>query len=237
MTILILLMTFLGLAAEPLPGDEVLGALASRGDLRTFAADVTVTDIDAELGDETTRTGRVWLAELQGEPKLRVRFDERISNNKRFAEPQEFVLVGGVLHERDAANKRAMTRRIAEQGEVDLFALGEGPFPLPIGQPAAEVRRAFDVEPMPTTDAPQDVGEVSGVRLIPKPGSEMAEEFTDVILWVNLADGLPRQIITLDAQQTNERVTTFVDIEADGDVPAATFELPPVPADWRETVE
>src|SRR3954470_1522880 len=125
--------------------DEVLDALETRGKgLRSFTADVTLSTSDPALGPGDTQTGRV-LYQTRGDngadARIRVTFDTTArAGGQPKPEKVEYVLSNGNLIERLYRTKTQTTRQVLRPGEqLNLLKLGEGPFPLPIGQPKAEV--------------------------------------------------------------------------------------------------
>ncbi len=76
------------------------------------------------------------------------------------------------LIDRDYKRKTEIKRQVLRPGEkINLLKLGEGPFPLPIGQDKAEVKKLFDVtKEKLLKDDPQ--GTVH-VKLVPKPGTQL----------------------------------------------------------------
>ena len=239
MTLLLTLFAFIFQAA-PLPEaasvDEVLSALERRGDdLRTLTADVELTEADALDGSGFTRRGRLWLDDAAGGPALRVRFEDRVEGRKLKAHVLDYLLIGNVLHEHDYQKRAATERRLAPPGErIDLFKLGEGPFPLPIGQSADEVRAAFEVEPLPPGGGPD--GTV-GLLLLPRPGSPLADDVIEIEMWVGLDDALPRKVVTLSIDETLERTTLLKDVTVNEPIQPDRLTLPPVPAGWARFVE
>ena len=239
MTLFVLLLSLI-LQPAPLPEaasvDEVLAALERRGDdLRTLSADVELTEADALDGSGFTRRGHLWLRDATGDPALRVRFEDRIEGRKLKAHVLDYLLLGNVLHEHDHQKRAATERRLAAPGaRIDLFKLGEGPFPLPIGQSADEVRAAFDVEPLPPGGGPDDT---VGLLLTPKPGSPLADDALEIELWVGREDALPRKVVTLSIDETLERTTLLKDVVVNEPIEPGAFEQPPVPAGWARFVE
>src|SRR3954471_20349082 len=64
------------------PVDDVLDALDARGQsLKSFTADVKLSETDSATGDETTRSGKVgYQAYNNGSARIRVTFDTRQAN-------------------------------------------------------------------------------------------------------------------------------------------------------------
>ncbi len=218
--------------------DAILDALDRRGEnLRSLAADVTLTESDATTGDDVTRKGSFAL-ELRpdGSARSRVTFDTKESNNRRTEERIEYLLDGPNLIDRTYRTKTQVTRQVLKPGErINLLKLGEGPFPLPIGQDKEEVRRLFDVKKIePKADDPRDTVHV---QLAPKPGSQFADRFQSIDAWVDLNDHMPKRIETVDANGVTIRTTDLSNVRVNEELGDETFTLEKIGDDWNQLNE
>jgi outer membrane lipoprotein-sorting protein len=192
--------------------DEVLDALDSRGrSLSGFVADVTLSENDEATQAESRRTGRVWYQKRQGDDRIRVTFDQKAEG--RFSKPDkvEYLLDGGWLVDRDYRRLIEVKRQVLRPGEkVNLLKLGEGPFPLPIGQPKEEVHKEFEV----SKGDPALVGPKGAphVALKPREGTRLARKFAQIDVWVDPQTGMPVRIEALDANETTRRTTELKNI-------------------------
>src|SRR5438105_12766802 len=127
--------------------DDVLYALDARGrSLNQFTADVTLTETDEGTAVDSQRSGHVWYQKRQGNDRIRVAFDQKAEGRFNKPEKLEYLLDGGWLVDRDYRRSIEVKRQVLRPGEkINLLKLGEGPFPLPIGQPREEVHKEFDV--------------------------------------------------------------------------------------------
>src|SRR5215211_7401378 len=81
--------------------DQILDALDARGrNLKAFSADVALTEGDATLGNTVTRHGKSIYQDREGNPRLRVVFENRESDGKVFDEKVEYLLADGWLTDR-----------------------------------------------------------------------------------------------------------------------------------------
>src|SRR5205807_3444491 len=98
---------------------------------------------------------------------------------------REYLLAKGSLIDQDFDGKAETHRQVARPGEkIDPLKLGEGPFPLPIGQDPAEVKKNFDV-----SLAPGDKEDPAGTLhlvLKPKAGTRLARKYDQIEVWVDL---------------------------------------------------
>ena len=211
--------------------DEILDALDARGrDLNAFTAHVSLTEGDAALANEVTRRGKVIYQGrdgVAGGPRLRVTFDERDTGRRVFAEKVEYLLDGGWLTDRNYEKKVEVRRQVLKPGEqVDLLKLGEGPFPLPIGQKKEAVHEQFDVKKVPP--AKDDPAGSVHVQLTPKEGTQLARRFDVIDVWVDPKTNMPARIDT--AQGETVRTTELSKFTPNPDPPLkdADFTLPAI---------
>ncbi|MGN6506437.1 MAG: hypothetical protein ACTHM6_12835, partial [Tepidisphaeraceae bacterium] len=112
--------------------DATLDALHESGvNLRSLAADVSLAEDSSDTGDRVTRLGRIVLQKLpDGDTRVRATFTQKQSGNRIEEEKRDVLLQGKNLIDRDYKNKKQTIRQVRRPGEkVDLFKLGEGPFP------------------------------------------------------------------------------------------------------------
>ena len=212
--------------------NEALDALYDSGKtLTSLAADLSL-DNSSDLGEKTTKTGSFVLQRLaNGDSRARVSFTKTKSGKKIFAERRDYLLSGTDLIDRDYTTKKQVTRQIRQQGEkVDFFKLGEGPFPLPIGQPRDEVLANFEV----TEEANTDATVLAVVTLTPKPKTKMAESFRWIRVTIDRQTKLPRVIATLSGSgnEKERNTATLTNVRVNDAVTDADFTLEPLkPAD------
>ena len=181
--------------------------------LRDFASRVRMDTYD-DLADETEkRFGRVYMvmpppaaedaseadrgAEPGGRRRAAIVFERSIEPSGRARERLEhFVLDDGVLSDYDHEAKRLVRRRVVEPGDRrDPLRLGEGPVPIPIGQRSRDIVRYFEVTRAPEVPAriAKSVAGVTGLHLVPRPGTEMSEDrkVASIDLWLVGEERLP----------------------------------------------
>lgn len=167
-------------------------------DLRDFQADVVYDRLDAITEDRERRTGRIVLEQDGSNPPRRrfaIAFD-RFIDAAGHASPQRqrFAFADGWLVEFDDGRRQAIERQLVPEGKsVDPLRLGEGPFPLPVGQRPDDVRQRFTVTLAPVPEAPllKQLQGVQGLRLVPRPGSGVDEDFEEILVWYDLATLAP----------------------------------------------
>src|SRR4051812_2374143 len=220
--------------------DQVLDALDARGKgLKGFSANVSLSEED-EIGLSSTRTGKVWYQQPTGEnARIRVSFDKKETEKKSFDEKIDYVLEGPWLIDRDYKRKKEIKRQVLRPGEkINLLKLGEGPFPLPIGQDKGEVHKLFDVTKEPIGED-KELADTVHLKLVPKPGTDFAKKFSAIEVWVDPKTQFPKRIDTADAAKTHFRTTRLDDVQVNpADLGDKDFTLPPVDdKEWERTVE
>lgn len=196
---------------ESISTNSILDRMHTLGlELKSLRADVAMRTEDGLTGEASTRVGS-FLLEKRGDADTRAHVDfERLvvhdvdGGNKVIPERIEYLLEGDWVIDRtygrgtdDPAGRRETHRQIRKPGEkVDLLKLGEGPFPLPIGQPRDSVRAQFEV-----TRLPDDVDHpgLIGLELRPREDTRLARRFHQITVWVDPADAMPRVVETVNA--------------------------------------
>lgn len=165
-------------------------------------------------------------------------------------EPKSYIFDGRVLLELDAAQKFALVRHVAgPEEEVDPLAIGEGPFPIPIGQKKDEILKRFEAELL-GPEAGLDLGEGMKVPpalagtvqllLVPRPNAPEAEDFAEVRIWYRRddADGdgeadflLPVKARTVNGDKSMSDVN-LANVEVNADLKEGLFDTAPPPG-WE----
>ncbi|MCP3904283.1 MAG: hypothetical protein GY715_11685 [Planctomycetes bacterium] len=234
-------------APTPAEGDDVERLLAAQElaarNLRAFTALVHYVTDDELLGDRVIRKGRIVYEQApKTGRRIALMFDTVIENKRKRARRTHFVFSDRWLVEIDHDEKLFIKREIAAPGETfDPFRLGEGPIPLPIGQPASEVLARFDVK---LVDLPDD-GPLAklidrpvsqGLRLVPKPGTPGEKEYERIDLFYERTTRLPVGIAVVEPNGDRKTVR-LDDVRRNVDLDASQRETlrieEPDPAEWR----
>lgn len=218
-------------ATQPSIVDQTLDQLDALGEgLRDFVADVRLTETDALVGDSVTRAGKVsYLSKAEGDAMIRITFDTRqVAGAEAKPEKLEYALKDGWLIERDHRLHVEVNRQVRRPDEkMNLLKLGEGPFPLPIGQDRQEVLRLFAVtriEPSPSD--PQ--GSTTHLHLVPLPDTQFARKFDAIDVWVDAQSHMPRRIETVDAGGNTVRTTDLDHINVNAGLNESDLSLGPI---------
>lgn len=168
----------------------------SAADLQSFTAEVQYQKEDALLGRKELRTGDLIYRQ---HPETRqksfaILFENEIVQNIRRNEPKHYIFDGRWLAEIDHKNKQFIKREVVAPGkQLDPLKLGEGPFPLPVGQPKAEVLARFDVTKasLPDSGLLKNLQDVEGLSLVPKAGAKEAKDYAGIELFYDKTTLLP----------------------------------------------
>lgn len=230
-----------GAVANDASVDQLLQQLDQVGkDLKQFSAKLKLTEADP-LSGATVRVGTVYFRKSDGGAQVHVTFDKRIdeSHIAHSGEKIEYLLDGRWLIDRNYRTKTEIKREVLKPGQkMDLFKLGEGPFPLPIGQDPQDVRKAFDVKRI--APAKDDPPHAVHLTLMPKAGTDLARSFHSIDVWVDEKSHMPARVDTLDANRQNSRSTELNDIVVNPGAPGlkdSDFQLPNVDPNWNRRVE
>lgn len=169
--------------------------------------------------DQHIRLGKLYFATVEDgtSPRLKktfaVVFDTLVLDGVARPEQLSMIFDGEWLVEKREAEKQWVARQLAPpDAPIDPLKLGEGPLPIPIGQPKSEILARFDVTLLPYDDGFQNVVEadyayrdaVQGcwqLLLMPKAETPDAERFREIRLWYAPDAGgriLPHMAFTID---------------------------------------
>ena len=212
--------------------DKVLDALDKCGkDLTDFAADVSLAESDPSTGTDRLKIGKVWYQKLANdETRIHVIFDQKKSTGKFEKYQQEYLLEAGKLIEMNFEKKVQTRRQVLKPGEkLNPLKLGEGPFPLPIGQARDEVYKNFAVKLIAAQK--DDPAKTTHLLLKPVTGTRFAKNIVQLDVFVN-ETGFPARIVTLDKDGSTERTTDLSNVKINGGVKDENFTVAKLTKDW-----
>lgn len=206
----------------------------SADDLNSFDARLVYHKIDPFGGREAFGGRIVYRVDdaQEGEARRRrfaIKFDEHVIEGQRRARNEHIIFDGAWLTEIRRDEKELIKRQIVPPGEVfDPLKIGEGPFPLPIGQPRDEVQARFEtalVEP-PADDLVKALlreREVIGLQLTPRAETPEAEEYEKVAIYYDPETLLP---VIVDAHTTGgaRKVINLRDARRNVEIDAALLD-------------
>lgn len=126
-------------------------------EIDTFEAKIQYDRVFILQQDRHTRLGDLAFAvDRAGERPTRafaVTFDTLIVDDKASDEDEHYVFDGRWYVEKHASEKQFIRREVAPPGsDFDPLALGEGPFPIPIGQKAESILARYDAALTPVLE-------------------------------------------------------------------------------------
>jgi hypothetical protein len=242
-------------AAKPGPESDVapevialLDEIERAGDdLRTFTADILYQVEDDLLGDKVIRAGEIIydMGDEKGR-SIAILFDERIANRRRREQLKHYIFSGRWLVEIDHDDRLFYKREIVAPGEsFDPLKLGEGPFPVPVGQSRDDVVKRFYVGKI---HLPQygllrrleGKYQLDGLRLRPRPDTAMAKDVKHIDIFYDRATRLPAGVDLVEV--TGKRKTARLDDlrrnpELDAAARAKLSVEEPDPKEWKVEIE
>jgi len=214
--------------------DQVLDALKVRGEtLGGFTANVSMTRTDQVTATNDAESGKiVYQQSAPGTGRVRVTFLQRKEDKKIFTENHDYSLADGKLVDQDNDKKKADRKQVVKPGDkINLFQLGDGPFPLPIGQKREDVLRDFDVKLVPA-DKDNDPSNSVHLSLKPKAETKLARKFAQIDVWADRKTGMPVRIVSADADGQATQTVELKDANLDAQLSDKDFELPATGPGW-----
>ena len=192
---------------------------------------VTVEPVE----DETIKEGELLFARSEPNSKFLVEF-KKIKQAGTERDTGEYYLFDGLwLTERNDKAKSIVKREIARPGEKkDPFKIGSGPFPLPFGQKREDILANFKVTL--AAFALGDPRNVDHLHCVPLPGTDLADKYTRVEMYVDRQLELPVRIVTERVSDGNRIEVDFKDVNAH-EAPAGSRFVVKEPAGYELTIE
>jgi len=132
--------------------------------------------------------------------------------NRRNNQNKRYIFDGSWFVEIDYDNHMFTKRQIVAPGErFDPLKLGEGPFPLPVGQRRDDVLARFEASLLEGTQHKvlakflADKA-VEGLKLVPRPSTPQAEEIAEVEIFYDAATLLPLGIVLTETNGDRKTV-------------------------------
>lgn len=166
-------------------------------------------------------------------------FDQLVVDGRARNDRQTFVFDGRYLLETFPTQKQYIRRHIVGPDQVrNPLRIGEGPFPIPVGQRKADLLARFDVSvAAPLADAPTSdqlrriLFNCTQLVLVPKPGTDQAKAFKIIRLWYRTTDMLPIFALTVSVDGSSNEVFLNDIIKNPALPPGAFNTTPPSAAD------
>jgi hypothetical protein len=189
--------------------DQILDRLEKKGDqVRDIQSRITFSKIDPVLEDKQIFYGILRFKEDKPNPRFFIRFDKFTQEGMTREVKEWHVFDGQWYIEAREKTKTIVKRQVVRPGEaVNVFRLGQGPFPLPFGQKKADIEKHFSVkliEPQ-VTDPPNSFH----VECTPKPGSDMEKRYGKIDFYIDKALDLPVRVRTTEKSENVQVIADF----------------------------
>jgi len=188
--------------------DELLIALETADeDVRTLRCSIAHTKLFALAGDLQQRRGTL-VYTTDPRQRFSISFEQELNNDQVRSGEKIYIFDGEWLVEKDPSAREFVKTRIVRPGEAfDPLRIGEGPFPVPIGQKRDEILERFSAELAPAGAGLDDFeaqanaaesAEWIQLRLTPTPLFGEETDLTEVRVWYDADDLLPRMAKTVN---------------------------------------
>lgn len=172
----------------PKPVEEALDrCYEASKNVNLLAAALREVIVDQVIGKKRERGGNVALSKEGAGGKFRIEIVGRTGK------VEEVYLFDGSSYWKIDYKLKQITcvQQPAGAKPKDIFELGRGPFPFPVGQPREKILEFFDAELLskPGEDPIR-------IKLKPKPGTPFGKEHNDFEFKAKAADGIPFEIVT-----------------------------------------
>lgn len=208
--------------------DQILDRLEKKGDqVRDIQSRITFSKIDPVLEDKQIFYGILRFKEDKPNPRFFIRFDKFTQEGMTRDVKEWHVFDGQWYIEAREKTKTIVKRQVVRPGEtVNVFRLGQGPFPLPFGQKKADIEKHFSVkliEPQAT-----DPANSFHVECTPKPSSDMEKRYGKIDFYIDKAMDLPVRVRTTEKGENVQVIADFpaLSIEVNKGLVGSELNLP-----------
>jgi len=227
--------------------DELLVALETADEgVKTLRCNIVHTKLFAIAGDLQQRRGAL-VYTTDPRQRFSISFEQELNNDQVHTGERVYIFDGEWLVEKDPAAREFVKTRIVQPGEsFDPLRIGEGPFPIPIGQKRDEILERFSAELAPAGaglddfEAQANAAESSGwiqLHLTPTPLFGEETDLTDVRVWYDRDDLLPRMAKTVN-RIGDESLVYLYSVKKNDETVEAEFsvETPGDDENWNVTL-
>lgn len=227
--------------------------------IETFTATLDYSKFYAIQSDEQRRVGQLYYrtdrsapdagANAGGEPaaprrQFAVTFYELIVGDRREQIDQHYAFDGQWVVEKTAEDRQFTKRQVVPPGEqFDPLKIGEGPFPVPIGQKKDDILERFDAEIVATAEGLTDTSladfaKAKGLiqlRLVPKPTSPQAGDFKSIQIWYEPEGRMLPRIAKTVTPVGDEALVVLLNPEINKPIESGLFstDIPPADEEWN----
>ncbi|HWB19512.1 MAG TPA: hypothetical protein VG711_04360 [Phycisphaerales bacterium] len=212
----------------------------SSKDLKAVTAQLAYEKEDSLLGTKELRTGSlIYKVNDNGTKSFAILFDSLITGGSKREHKKHYIFNDRWLVEVDHEKKQFIKREIVAPGETfDPLKLGEGPFPLPIGQQKADVLKRFDVQSVnvPGEGMLSKLANVDSLLLTPKADAAEAKDIKSVAVFYDRDTHLPVGIEMIE-QNDDRKTVKLANVARNPDLSAEQVAClsveEPDPKEWQ----
>jgi hypothetical protein len=240
--------------------DDLLTRLETADkDLKSLEAEILYDRVFGLAGDRQIRTGKLFYVDSKekdasGQPapgsrKFAIRFDSlQLGDQAARKEEKTVVFDGRWLIEKLPSEKIVTKREVVPVGKAfDPLKIGEGPFPIPVGQRREDILKRFDAQLLPAEEGlkgnePGDTPKLKAfvtkakayqLKLTPKPDPN--QDFKEVRLWY-APDEASHALLPILARTVNQQddvsIVELVNVKLNQPAPQGVFDAQ-VPEGWK----
>ena len=216
--------------------EKILDRLERKGNqIEDIQAQIEYVKTDRVLEDKQKCTGILLFKQDKPNPRFLIRFD-KFEQEGVVRDKKEWHAFDGQWYTEARERTRTIVKRqIVRPGEqIEVFRLGQGPFPLPFGQKKGEIRGHFTVKLLPP--APGDPPNADHLECTPIPGTDMARKYGTVHFYIDRSLDLPVRVCTIYKEEDTEVAASFRNIKVNGGLPGSATNVPDLPDYSIETV-
>lgn len=206
---------------------KILDRLEKKGaKVEALEAAIEFIKIDPVLEDKQIHRGVLRFKQTKPNPRFFIRFDElKLESLAPKKDKQWHVFDGRWYIEAREKTKSITKREIVRQGEtLEVFKIGQGPFPLPFGQKKADVLKHFEVKLV--TSKLKDPKHSDHLECTPRSGTELADKYETVHFYIDQTLDLPVRVQTVEKEEGNEIIASFTKIKVNPGLPDSKLNLP-----------
>lgn len=206
--------------------ERLLERLEKKGEQITdVEADITYVRVDPVLEDRQEYRGIIRFKEDTPNPVFFIRFDS-FRHEGIVRDSKEWHVFDGQWYSEARESTRTIVRRqIVRPGEtLEVFRIGEGPFPLPFGQRKDDILANFEVRRI---EAPEGAPPNSDhIECTPLPGSPMADRYDAIHFSIDRALDLPVRVSTTEKQEGIQITALLNNVRINPGLAASALKLP-----------
>ena len=191
--------------AEPLdPAIEKILDRLEKLEVKDIETPIVFIKRDPVFDDEQKYEGQLRFKKGKDNPVFLVIFDKYTNEGIVRRDKEWHAFDGRWYSEAREKTKSIVRREVVRAGEkLNVFELGEGPFPLPFGQKKQQIVKHFTIKLVASKKG--DPPNTDHLVCTPKPRTELARKFKKVHFYVDKKLDLPTRVLTIaegDEQET-----------------------------------